>query len=125
MKNTLKLVTILPGSIGGPGFMRNTPTIDLIETMMKGGFRTLGTPRTASREMIGMMRGRRYNTSSRRAREVLGWRPPVEPRAKPEGQHERAAPPRRKQSSEHDSRVEDDIGVGRAFAGPNDGARRA
>jgi dihydroflavonol-4-reductase len=154
----LKLVTILPGSIGGPGFARNTPTIDLIETMMKGGFRagvpsfnlpyvdvrdvarahrlaaeaddvagrfivvndelprfrdllltmgtldarvkpplatlpdwmlpavpvfdclnarTLGTPRTASRQMIGMMRSRCYNASNRRAREVLGWRPQV------------------------------------------------
>jgi dihydroflavonol-4-reductase len=153
----LKLVTILPGSIGGPGFVRNTPTIDLIETMMKGGFRagvptlnlpyvdvrdvarahrlaaeadvagrfivanddmprfrdllqamgaldsrikpplatlpdwmlpavpvfdrlntrTLGTPRTASRQMIGMMRGRCYNASSRRARDMLGWRPQV------------------------------------------------
>ncbi|HSW08326.1 gluconokinase [Aquabacterium sp.] len=31
----------------------------------------------------------------------------------------------RKPSSEHDARVEDDIGVGRAFAGPDDGACRS
>ncbi|HUG26042.1 NAD-dependent epimerase/dehydratase family protein [Piscinibacter sp.] len=40
----LPLVTVLPGAIGGPGFVRNTPTLDLLETMMRGGFRA-GVPR--------------------------------------------------------------------------------
>lgn len=35
----LDLVTILPGSIGGPGFFRNTPTIDIIEGIAKGSMR--------------------------------------------------------------------------------------
>jgi dihydroflavonol-4-reductase len=35
----LNLVTILPGGITGPGFARNTPTIDLIEAMMRGALR--------------------------------------------------------------------------------------
>jgi dihydroflavonol-4-reductase len=150
----LRLVTILPGAIGGPGFVNNTPTIDLLEAMMRNGFRlgvphlnlpyvdvrdvarahrlaaerevqgrfivvndeqpmfrqiveamhavdpgvklplaampdlflgavpyldrlnarTLGTPLTASAEMIGMQRGKRYNASNRRAAELLDWR---------------------------------------------------
>ena len=40
----LQLVTVLPGAMGGPGFVRNTPTIDLLETMMRNGFRA-GVPR--------------------------------------------------------------------------------
>ena len=36
---SLNLVTILPGGITGPGFARNTPTINLIEAMMKGAMR--------------------------------------------------------------------------------------
>ena len=39
----LNLVTLLPGGIIGPGFQRNTPTIDLIEAAMRGYFR-LGVP---------------------------------------------------------------------------------
>ncbi|MGH2393419.1 MAG: NAD-dependent epimerase/dehydratase family protein, partial [Candidatus Limnocylindria bacterium] len=39
----LKLVTVLPGAITGPGFRRNTPSIDLIESMM-GGTMRLGVP---------------------------------------------------------------------------------
>lgn len=39
----LNLVSILPGGILGPGFGRNTPTIDLVEMAMLGGFR-LGVP---------------------------------------------------------------------------------
>lgn len=35
----LELVTILPGSIGGPGFFRNTPTIDIIEGIAGGSMR--------------------------------------------------------------------------------------
>jgi dihydroflavonol-4-reductase len=35
----LDLVTILPGSIGGPGFFRNTPTIDIIEGISKGSMK--------------------------------------------------------------------------------------
>jgi dihydroflavonol-4-reductase len=153
----LPLVTVLPGSIGGPGFGRATPTIDLLDTMRRGGFRvavpranlpyvdvrdvarahrlagesafdgrfiiandeqpdfrtlieqmhaidasvplpqttlpdlliglapwfdrlnarTLGTPRCAPPEMIAMTRGKRFNVSSRRAAELLGWRPQV------------------------------------------------
>ncbi len=33
------LVTILPGSIGGPGFFRNTPTIDILEGIMLGSMK--------------------------------------------------------------------------------------
>jgi dihydroflavonol-4-reductase len=35
----LDLVTVLPGAITGPGFVHNTPSIDLIEVMVRGGFR--------------------------------------------------------------------------------------
>lgn len=41
----LELVTVLPGAIGGPGFTRNTPTIDFIEGIMRGAMR-LGAPRS-------------------------------------------------------------------------------
>ena len=33
------LVTILPGTIGGPGFLRTTPSIDIIENIMDGSLR--------------------------------------------------------------------------------------
>jgi dihydroflavonol-4-reductase len=39
----LNLVAVLPGSIIGPGFIRNTPTVDVIEAMRLGAFR-LGVP---------------------------------------------------------------------------------
>ncbi len=42
-KLNLNLVTVLPGGVGGPGFQRRTPTIDLIEGMMLGTMR-LGAP---------------------------------------------------------------------------------
>ena len=35
----LNLVTVLPGAITGPGFAKNTPTIDMIEAMMLNYFR--------------------------------------------------------------------------------------
>ena len=35
----LNMVSILPGAIGGPGFVRNTPTIDMIEAFMMGAMR--------------------------------------------------------------------------------------
>lgn len=35
----LEMVSVLPGAIGGPGFVKNTPTIDLIEAMMMGAMR--------------------------------------------------------------------------------------
>ncbi len=35
----LNLVTVLPGAITGPGFVKNTPTIDMIEAMMLNYFR--------------------------------------------------------------------------------------
>ena len=38
-KLNLNLVTVLPGAITGPGFVKNTPTIDMIEAMMLGYFR--------------------------------------------------------------------------------------
>lgn len=37
------LVTILPGGFLGPGFQRNTPSIDLVEMAMRGGLR-MGVP---------------------------------------------------------------------------------
>lgn len=40
----LNLVTVLPAGITGPGFARNTPTINLIEAMMLGAMR-LAVPR--------------------------------------------------------------------------------
>lgn len=39
----LDLVTVLPGAMLGPGFRRNTPSIDAVETMERGGLR-LGVP---------------------------------------------------------------------------------
>jgi dihydroflavonol-4-reductase len=39
----LNLVTVLPGAITGPGFARNTPTIDIVESMMLGAMR-MGVP---------------------------------------------------------------------------------
>jgi dihydroflavonol-4-reductase len=40
----VRLVTLLPGGIGGPGFARRTPTIDLLEGVMLGALR-FGAPR--------------------------------------------------------------------------------
>ena len=40
----LDLVTVLPGAFGGPGFARNTPTIDLVEAIMKGAMRIAAPP---------------------------------------------------------------------------------
>lgn len=40
----VQLVTVLPGGVGGPGFLRRTPTIDLFEGMMLGTLR-FGAPR--------------------------------------------------------------------------------
>lgn len=39
----LELATVLPGACGGPGFQRNTPTIDFIETILKGALQ-FGAP---------------------------------------------------------------------------------
>ena len=39
----LDLATVLPGAFGGPGFQRNTPTIDFIEAIVKGALQ-LGAP---------------------------------------------------------------------------------
>lgn len=41
----VKLVTILPGTIGGPGFRRTTPSIDIIEGIMMGSMR-FGAPKS-------------------------------------------------------------------------------
>ena len=40
----LDLVTVLPGPFGGPGFVRNTPSIDVIEAIMKGAMRVAAPP---------------------------------------------------------------------------------
>jgi dihydroflavonol-4-reductase len=40
----LDLVTVLPGAFGGPGFVRPTPTIDLIEAIMKGAMDIAAPP---------------------------------------------------------------------------------
>lgn len=37
----LNLVSLLPGSIIGPGFVRNTPTIDFVDAAMRNSFRLL------------------------------------------------------------------------------------
>lgn len=39
----LDLATVLPGAFGGPGFERNTPTIDFVEAIMRGALQ-LGAP---------------------------------------------------------------------------------
>lgn len=39
----LDLAAVLPGACGGPGFQRNTPTIDFLEAVAKGAFQ-LGAP---------------------------------------------------------------------------------
>lgn len=41
----VKLATILPGTIGGPGFRRTTPSIDIIEGIMLGSMR-FGAPQS-------------------------------------------------------------------------------
>jgi dihydroflavonol-4-reductase len=41
----LNLVTLLPGSLGGPGFGASTPTTDVLDCMMRGAFRA-GVPDT-------------------------------------------------------------------------------
>ena len=41
----VQLVTILPGTIGGPGFRRTTPSIDIIEGIMMGSMR-FGAPKS-------------------------------------------------------------------------------
>ncbi len=41
----IKLVTILPGTVGGPDFHRRTPSLGLIESIMLGSMR-LGAPNT-------------------------------------------------------------------------------
>jgi dihydroflavonol-4-reductase len=43
-KLKINLVTILPAGISGPGFVKNTPTIDIIEAMKLGAMR-LGIPK--------------------------------------------------------------------------------
>lgn len=40
----LDLVSILPGAFAGPGFARNTPTVDLIEAIMKGAMELAAPP---------------------------------------------------------------------------------
>lgn len=39
----LDLATVLPGAFGGPGFQRNTPTIDFVEAILLGALK-LGAP---------------------------------------------------------------------------------
>ena len=39
--------------------------------------KTLGTPRIANPDLIASIRGRRWNASNRRARDVLGWEPRI------------------------------------------------
>lgn len=40
----LDLVTVLPGAFGGPGFVRPTPTIDIIDAIMKGAMDIAAPP---------------------------------------------------------------------------------
>jgi dihydroflavonol-4-reductase len=40
----LDLVTILPGAFAGPGFVRNTPTVDLVEAIMNGAMQLAAPP---------------------------------------------------------------------------------
>ncbi len=40
----LDLVTVLPGAFGGPGFIRPTPTIDVIDAIMKGAMNIAAPP---------------------------------------------------------------------------------
>lgn len=156
-ERNVNLVTILPGGITGPGFARNTPTINLVEAMMRGAMRmavpranhtlvdvrdvvsahllagtlecegrfvvsndhaptlremleamhaidptvplplmtlpdfmlgamplfdrlnrlTLGSPLIATEEAVATMKGKIFNVSNRRSKEVLGWRQSV------------------------------------------------
>jgi nucleoside-diphosphate-sugar epimerase len=39
--------------------------------------KTLGTPRIANPDLIDTLRGRRWNASNQRAKDVLGWQPRV------------------------------------------------
>jgi len=43
-KLKLNLATVLPGGVGGPGFQRRTPTLDLLEGIMLGNMR-FGAPK--------------------------------------------------------------------------------
>lgn len=40
----LDLVTVLPGAFAGPGFARNTPSIDLVQSIMKGAMDIAAPP---------------------------------------------------------------------------------
>lgn len=40
----LDLVTVLPGAFAGPGFVRNTPTVDLVEAIMKRAMELVAPP---------------------------------------------------------------------------------
>lgn len=40
----IRLATVLPGAFGGPGFQRNTPTIDFVEAIMKGALQVAAPP---------------------------------------------------------------------------------
>jgi dihydroflavonol-4-reductase len=40
----LDLVTVLPGAFAGPGFQRNTPTVDIVEAIMKGAMELAAPP---------------------------------------------------------------------------------
>jgi dihydroflavonol-4-reductase len=40
----LDLVTVLPGAFAGPGFVRNTPSVDLVESIMKGAMELAAPP---------------------------------------------------------------------------------
>lgn len=42
----LDLVTVLPGAFAGPGFARNTPTVDVVEGIMKGSLALAAPPMT-------------------------------------------------------------------------------
>ena len=151
----LYMVSVLPGAIGGPGFVKNTPTIDMLEALMMGSMRmgviqmnypyvdvrdvasahilagekdcegrfivcndsspmfreivetmhgidskiplplmtlpnfmlgaagffdkfnhlVLGTPLTASPELMATMKGKEWNFSNQRIKDTLGWQP--------------------------------------------------
>jgi nucleoside-diphosphate-sugar epimerase len=58
--------------MGMPDFM--IPAIPFFDRL---NARALGTPRMASPDLLATLRGRRWNASNRRARDVLGWAPKV------------------------------------------------
>ena len=86
----VNLVTILPGTIGGPGFLRATPSIEIIENIMRGSLR-FGAPNIECPLYRCAGRGRRppARRHARRHRPLHRRQRPCAVAARGEHAHER------------------------------------